>query len=96
VRALPGKIVDRLFSSTAVKAFAEALGVARSGLARSARDPALGRRGRPPVPEHDLLARINGADRRVADLRLPAAPCPAAPASGTGGLATSEPAMRVG
>jgi putative transposase len=41
-----------------VKAVAEALGVARSGLAPSARAAAPGRRGRPPLPEHDLLARI--------------------------------------
>jgi transposase InsO family protein/transposase-like protein len=41
-----------------VKAVAETLGVARSGLAASTRAAPPGRRGRPPMPEGDLLRRI--------------------------------------
>nr|WP_265546415.1 IS3 family transposase [Roseomonas mucosa] len=41
-----------------VKAVAETLGVARSGLAPSGRTSSPRRRGRPPLPEDDLLARI--------------------------------------
>lgn len=41
-----------------MKAIAETLGVARSGLAPPARTSSPKRRGRPPLPEDDLLARI--------------------------------------
>ena len=41
-----------------MKAVAETLGVARSGLAPSGRTSSPRRRGRPPLPEDDLLARI--------------------------------------
>jgi hypothetical protein len=41
-----------------VKTIAEALGVARSNLVMQAIDATLGRRGRPPQPEAELLAEI--------------------------------------
>jgi transposase-like protein len=77
-RVGPGTAKKRLLCSPScgVKPISDALGVARSNLVVQAAGATRQRRGRRPQPEAALLAEIKAL---IADLRLPAHPCPAPP-----------------
>ena len=66
-----------------MKAVAEVIGVSRSNLIERLRDRPKKRLARPPLPDDELVADIQGGHRRAADLRLSAGPRhPQAPSSG--------------